>query len=114
MEYDEHSSSSESNQEEEEDAEEEEIEEEEEKNNEKDVVQTKKKRRKRSTPGHRRNIKRKYDTVEDLNPEALSAQNEELERIRRLELQQSILSSSHDPENSTEDAPVQANELVSR
>ena len=114
MEY-EHSSSSESNQEEEEDTEEEEeIEEEEEKNNEKNVVQTKKKRRKRSTPGHRRNIKRKYDTVEDLNPEALSAQNEELERIRRLELQQSILSSSHDPENSTEDTPVQANELISR
>ncbi len=40
--------------------------------------------------GQRRNIKSKYDTVEDLNPEALSAHNEEVERLRRLELQQSL------------------------
>lgn len=52
---------------------------------------SKKRKRKRKQPGHRRNIKSKYDTVEDLNPEAVSAQTEELERIRRLELQQSIL-----------------------
>ncbi len=52
----------------------------------------KKRKRKAQKPtGHRRNIKSKYDTLEDLNPEALSAQTEEIERIRRLELQQSIL-----------------------
>lgn len=55
--------------------------------------ETTKKKRKRNPkpPGHRRNIKSKYDTLDDLNPEALTAQNEEMERIRRLELQQSLL-----------------------
>ena len=56
-------------------------------------------KRKRKERGHRRNIKSKFDTVDDLNPEAITAQTEELERIRRLELQQSVLShdTSRDP-----------------
>ena len=47
-------------------------------------------KRKRKAPGYRRNIRSKFDTVDELNPQALSAQTEELERIRRLELQQSL------------------------
>ena len=63
-------------------------------------------KRKRKERGHRRNIKSKFDTIDDLNPEAISAQTEELERIRRLELQQSMLShdvsrDSHTPATST-------------
>lgn len=54
----------------------------------------KKKRRSKKARGHRKNIKSKYDTIDDLNPEALSAQTEEAERIRRLELQRSIMQSS--------------------
>lgn len=56
-----------------------------------------KKRRRRSL-GHRHNLKSKFDGLEGLNPDALSAQSEELERIRRLELQQSLLDA---PESST-------------
>ena len=48
-------------------------------------------KRRRRSQGHRHNLKSKFDGVEDLNPEALSAQTEEQERIRRLELQQSLL-----------------------
>lgn len=45
-----------------------------------------KRKRKSNKPlGHRRNIKSKYDGIDDLNPEALLAQTEELERIKRLE-----------------------------
>lgn len=70
-----------------------------------------KKKRKHKPPGHRRNIKSKYDTIEDLNPEALSAQTEELERIRRLELQQSLISSmTHD---ASHDIPVTSRETIS-
>ena len=70
-----------------------------------------KKKRKHKPPGHRRNIKSKYDTIEDLNPEALSAQTEELERIRRLELQQSLISSmTHD---TSHDVPVTSHETIS-
>ena len=49
--------------------------------------QKKKKRKRKSTKqlGHRRNIKSKYESIEDFNPEALMAQTEELERIKRLE-----------------------------
>lgn len=69
-----------------------------------------KKKRKHRPPGHRRNIKSKYDTIEDLNPEALSAQTEELERIRRLELQQSLISSmTHD---TSHDIPVTSHETM--
>ena len=55
-------------------------------------------KRRRRSQGHRHNLKRKFDGLEDMNPEALSAQTEELERIRRLELQQSLLDA---PESST-------------
>lgn len=56
----------------------------------------KKRKRKRSKhqPGHRRVLRSKYESVEDFNPDARSAQTEELERIRRLELQQSLLDDS--------------------
>lgn len=70
-----------------------------------------KKKRKHKPPGHRRNIKSKYDTIEDLNPEALSAQTEELERIRRLELQQSLISSM--THNTSHDVPVTSHETIS-
>lgn len=52
-----------------------------------DNGQKKRKRKRKFTkqPGHRRNIKSKYDGIEDFNPEALMAQTEELERIKRLE-----------------------------
>ena len=56
------------------------------------------KKRRRRSQGHRHNLKSKFDGLEGLNPDALSAQNEELERIRRLELQQSLLDV---PESST-------------
>ena len=56
------------------------------------------KKRRRRSQGHRHNLKRKFDGLEDMNPEALSAQTEELERIRRLELQQSLLDA---PESSS-------------
>lgn len=48
------------------------------------------KKRKRKLVGRRRELRSKYESVKDFNPEALSAQTEELERIRRLELQRSL------------------------
>ena len=51
-----------------------------------------KRKRKRKVPGHRRELRSKYESVEDFNPEARSAQTEEIERIRRLELQRSLQS----------------------
>ena len=50
----------------------------------------KRKNRKKQPAGLRRQIRTKFDTVEDLNPEARLAQTDEIERIRRLELQQSL------------------------
>lgn len=50
----------------------------------------KRKSRKKQPTGMRRQIRTKFDTVEDLNPEARLAQTDEIERIRRLELQQSL------------------------
>ena len=61
-----------------------------EKDAEREEAEPSKKKRKRKAPGYRRNIRTKFDTVDELNPQALSAQTEELERIRRLELQQSL------------------------
>lgn len=66
-------------------------------------------KRKRKAPGQRRNLKSKFEKVEDFNPEALSAQTEEQERIRRLELQQSLLES---PENEAVD--VETSQLKNR
>lgn len=48
------------------------------------------KKRKRKLAGRRRELRSKYESVKDFNPEALSAQTEEIERIRRLELQRSL------------------------
>ena len=48
--------------------------------------------RKRHAAGMRKKLRTHYESVEDFNPEARSAQSAELERIRRLELQQSIIS----------------------
>ncbi len=48
--------------------------------------------KKRHTAGLRKTLRTHYESIEDFNPEARSAQSAELERIRRLELQQSILS----------------------
>ena len=59
-----------------------------------DVKKKKKVKRRFKALGHRRNLRSKFERVEDLNPEALSAQTEEQERIRRLELQQSLLQPS--------------------
>ena len=68
-------------------------------------AEPKKKKRKRKAPGHRRNIRTKFDTVDELNPQALSAQTEELQRIRRLELQQSLTSHpDFSPVASTDDS----------
>lgn len=50
----------------------------------------KRRSRKRKSVGHRRKLRSKYESIEDFNPEARTAQTEELERIRRLELQQSL------------------------
>lgn len=47
-------------------------------------------KRKRKLAGRRRELRSKYESVKDFNPEALSAQTEEIERIRRLELQRSL------------------------
>ena len=47
-------------------------------------------KRKRKVTGQRRELRSKYESVQDFNPEARSAQTEELERIRRLELQRSL------------------------
>ena len=79
--------------------EEEEEEEEEDENEEEDVPSTAEKdgqgggegrKRKRKAVGHRRKLRTKYESVKDFNPEARSAQTEEIERIRRLELQRSL------------------------
>ena len=91
------SSASESQEEEEEEEESSGVEEEEAgEEREGEGVKKKKSRRlkARKAPGHRRNLRSKFEGVEDFNPEALSAQTEEQERIRRLELQQSLLQSS--------------------
>ena len=53
-------------------------------------VTRKRKSRKKQPAGLRRQIRTKFDTVEDLNPVARLAQTDEIERIRRLELQQSL------------------------
>ena len=50
----------------------------------------KRKNRKRKASWRRKKIRSKIESVDDFNPEARSAQSEELERIRRLELQQSL------------------------
>ena len=47
-------------------------------------------KRKRKVAGRRRELRSKYESVKDFNPEARSAQTEEIERIRRLELQRSL------------------------
>ena len=47
-------------------------------------------KRRRAVAGRRRQLRSKYESVEDFNPEARSAQTEEIERIRRLELQRSL------------------------
>ena len=47
-------------------------------------------KRKRKLAGRRRELRSKYESVKDFNPEARSAQTEEIERIRRLELQRSL------------------------
>ena len=49
-----------------------------------------KRKRKRKLAGRRRELRSKYESVKDFNPEARSAQTEEIERIRRLELQRSL------------------------
>lgn len=51
----------------------------------------KRRKRKRKLAGRRRELRSKYESVKDFNPEARSAQTEEIERIRRLELQRSLL-----------------------
>ena len=58
-------------------------------------------RRKRKRAANlRRELRAKFDSLDDFNPEAKSAQSEELERIRRLELQQSITNVSQIPSES--------------
>ena len=47
-------------------------------------------KRRRKLVGRRRELRSKYESVKDFNPEARSAQTEEIERIRRLELQRSL------------------------
>ncbi len=60
------------------------------------VQKSRKRRRdkKRHTAGLRKTLRTHYESVEDFNPEARIAQSAEIERIRRLELQQSITSPS--------------------
>ena len=82
----------------------------------KEKKKRKRKRKSNKPLGHRRNIKSKYDGIEDLNPEALLAQNEELERIKRLEQlqQQSDISrdQSHDHSTvSTSDSKSPSNDM---
>ena len=50
-------------------------------------------KRRRKLVGRRRELRSKYESVKDFNPEARSAQTEEIERIRRLELQRSLQAS---------------------
>lgn len=50
----------------------------------------KKRKRVRHAPGLRKKLRTHYESVEDFNPEARSAQSAELERIRRLELQHTV------------------------
>lgn len=47
--------------------------------------------RKRKVTGLRKKLRTHLDSVDELNPEALNAQTAELERIRRLRLQQSVV-----------------------
>ena len=51
-------------------------------------------KRRRKLVGRRRDLRSKYESVKDFNPEARSAQTEEIERIRRLELQRSLQAST--------------------
>ena len=48
------------------------------------------KRKRKGSAHHRRKLRSKYESVEDFNLEARTAQSEELERIRRLKLQQTL------------------------
>lgn len=48
------------------------------------------KRKRKGSVHHRRKLRSKYESVEDFNLEARTAQSEELERIRRLKLQQTL------------------------
>ena len=57
---------------------------------EKGLLNGRKRKRKTSTH-HRRKLRSKYESVDDFNPEARTAQSEELERIRRLKLQQTLI-----------------------
>jgi hypothetical protein len=75
---------------------------------EREGTSSKGRKRKARLPGHRRNIKTKWDAIEDMNEDALLAQNEELERMRRLSLQQSLLSrdQSHEQALISENTPT--------
>ena len=56
--------------------------------------------RKKKVPGLRKKLRTHLDSIDELNPEALNAQSAELERIRRLRLQQSVLGVSEHSTNS--------------
>ena len=73
-----------------------------------------KKYRKRSTAGLRKKLRTHYESVEDFNPEARSAQSAELERIRRLELQRGITSPTlHPPPHTTNSYILSAQQTAS-
>ena len=67
----------------------------------------KRRKRKRRRSGMRRKLRSKYESVDEFNPEARSAQTEELERIRRLELQQSLRFEERESEVKDEEEPVE-------
>ncbi len=73
-----------------------------------DASKKRKNRKRKSLSHHRRKLRSKYESIEDFNPEARTAQTEELERIRRLELQQSLTA---EEEGDKDEGPVASLQL---
>lgn len=69
------------------------------------------KRKRKGSTHHRRKLRSKYESVEDFNLEARTAQSEELERIRRLKLQQTLTGEDVCEESEKEKEEVEGKRL---
>ena len=69
------------------------------------------KRKRKGSTHHRRKLRSKYESVEDFNLEARTAQSEELERIRRLKLQQTLTGEEGCEESEKEKEEVEGKRL---
>lgn len=69
------------------------------------------KRKRKGSTHHRRKLRSKYESVEDFNLETRTAQSEELERIRRLKLQQTLTGEDSCEESEKEKEEVEGERL---